>query len=194
MRSCIEWYYFHVRWPMVLYMPLVSFDQTNFNGVWPISKLFGAVSPISLRAKPETRTDAIFLTFGVPSSLDHEQHRVLPLLTKTLDWKMDALKKKSIWTKQEWVCWWSVQWLSWAKWKKYRAYDSIATFLKSKNYARFFRPQIMYAQSIRAYRLLPSTITRFEADLCSGKSHRTGTWGQVVYLSIFCNISNSIFS
>lgn len=137
MRSCIEWYYFHVRWPMVLYMPLVSFDQTNFNGVWPISKLFGAVSPISLRAKPETRTDAIFLTFGVPSSLDHEQHRVLPLLTKTLDWKMDALKKKSIWTKQEWVCWWSVQWLSWAKWKKYRAYDSIATFLKSKDYAPF---------------------------------------------------------
>ena len=79
---------------MALYMPLVSFDQTNFNGVWSISKLFGAVSPISLRAKPETRTDAIFLTFGVPSSLDHEQHRVLPLLTKTLDGKMDALKKK----------------------------------------------------------------------------------------------------
>ena len=132
MRSCIEWYYFLVRWPMaVLYMPLVSFDQTNFNGVWSISKLFGAISPISLRAKPETRTDAIFLTFGVPSSLDHEQHRVLPLLTKTLDWKMDALEKQSIWTKQEWVCWWSVQWLNWTKWKKYRAYDSIATFLKS---------------------------------------------------------------
>ena len=80
---------------MALYMPLVSFDQTNFNGVWSISKLFGALSPISLRTKPETRTDAIFLTFGVPSSLDHEQHRVLPLLTKTLDWKMDALKKKN---------------------------------------------------------------------------------------------------
>jgi len=137
MRACIEWYYFHVRWPMVLYMPLVSFDQTNFNGVWSFSELFGAISPISLRAKPETRTDAIFLTSGVPSSLDHEQHRILPLLTKTLDWKMDALEKQSIWTKQEWVCWWSVQWLNWAKWKKYRAYDSIATFLKSKNYARF---------------------------------------------------------
>ena len=89
-----------------------------------------------LRAKPETRTD-VFLTSGVSSSLDHELHRVLPLLTKTLDWKMDALEKKSIWTKQEWVCWWSVQRLNWAKWKKYRAYDSIATFLKSKNYARF---------------------------------------------------------